>query len=67
MKCPHCHEEIDEAYYRKEMSGWIQLGKQDKEGKTKIDLWNDNANEEFTIYCPECDEEITNHIKVQRR
>lgn len=64
MKCPHCHEEIDEAYYRKEISGWIQLGEQGKEGNTKIDLWNDNANEELTIYCPECDEEITNHIKA---
>ena len=64
MKCPHCEEEIHEAIYRKEISGWIQLGEQDKDGNTKIDSWPDNPNEKFTIYCPECDEEITNHIKV---
>lgn len=62
MKCPYCKEEIDEAYYRKEISGWVQLGEQDKEGKTKIDLWNDDPNEELRFYCPECDEDISEYI-----
>jgi len=40
MICPHCKKKIDTAHYIETVTGWVDLGKTNKENNTTIiDEW----------------------------
>lgn len=66
MRCPHCKKKIDTAHYIETVTGWVDLGKTNKEENTTIiDEWGDEISKETTFSCPNCGEDVTSYIKTK--